>query len=74
MRLIAGGMDRHAPEALLETPEQSYRQTRALIERWHGKGRLGCQYAALCAHQYPALLAQVQRLREEFPTFGCRRT
>ncbi|MFT1689446.1 amidohydrolase family protein, partial [Vibrio cholerae] len=43
MRLIAGKvmMDRHAPEALLETPEQSYRQTRELIERWHGKGRLG---------------------------------
>ena len=42
MRLIAGKvmMDRHAPQALLETPEQSYRQTRELIERWHGKGRL----------------------------------
>lgn len=42
MRLIAGKvmMDRHAPEALLESPEQSYRQTRALIERWHGKQRL----------------------------------
>ena len=76
MRLIAGKvmMDRHAPEAL-ETPEQSYRQTRALIERWHGKGRLGYAITPRFAPtSTPALLAQVQRLREEFPTFGCRRT
>ncbi|MGQ6312905.1 guanine deaminase [Serratia sp. IR-2025] len=70
MRLIAGKvmMDRHAPEALLETPEQSYRQTRALIERWHGKGRLGYAITPRFAPtSTPALLAQVQRLREEFP-------
>lgn len=70
MRLIAGKvmMDRHAPEALLETPEQSYRQTRELIERWHGKGRLGYAITPRFAPtSTPALLAQVQRLREEFP-------
>lgn len=70
MRLIAGKvmMDRHAPEALLETPEQSYRQTRELIERWHGKGRLGYAITPRFAPtSTPALLAQVQRLREEYP-------
>ncbi|MDU3075699.1 MAG: amidohydrolase family protein, partial [Mixta calida] len=43
MRLIAGKvmMDRNAPENLLETPEESYQQTRALIQRWHKRGRLG---------------------------------
>jgi guanine deaminase len=70
MRLIAGKvmMDRNAPDELLETPEQSYRQTRELIERWHGKQRLSYaitpRFAPTCT---PALLAQVQRLREEFP-------
>ncbi|HID8270088.1 TPA: guanine deaminase [Serratia marcescens] len=70
MRLIAGKvmMDRHAPQALLETPEQSYRDTRELIERWHGKGRLGYAITPRFAPtSTPALLAQVQRLREEFP-------
>jgi guanine deaminase len=70
MRLIAGKamMDRNAPDELLETPEQSYSQTRELIERWHGKQRLSYaitpRFAPTCT---PALLAQVQRLREEFP-------
>ncbi|WP_163365355.1 amidohydrolase family protein, partial [Enterobacter asburiae] len=43
MRLLAGKvmMDRHTPEYLTETAEQSYRQTRELIQRWHKRGRLG---------------------------------
>jgi len=42
MRMIAGKvmMDRNAPEALLDTPERGYEESKALIERWHGKGRL----------------------------------
>lgn len=32
-------MDRNAPDALLDTPESGYDDSRALIERWHGKGR-----------------------------------
>ncbi|MFN1149100.1 guanine deaminase [Serratia liquefaciens] len=70
MRLIAGKvmMDRHAPEALLESPEQSYRQTRALIERWHGKQRLSYAITPRFAPtSTPALLEQVQQLRQEFP-------
>ncbi|SQJ19208.1 Guanine deaminase [Serratia rubidaea] len=70
MRLIAGKvmMDRHAPEALLETPAQSYQQTRALIRRWHGKQRLGYALTPRFAPtSSPQLLEQVQRLRQEFP-------
>ncbi|MEX0632532.1 hypothetical protein M8494_12080 [Serratia ureilytica] len=39
-----------------------------MIERWHGKGRLGYAITPRFAPtSTPALLAQVQRLREEFP-------
>jgi guanine deaminase len=40
--LMIGGkvmMDRNAPERLRDTPQSSYDDTKALIERWHGKGR-----------------------------------
>jgi guanine deaminase len=45
MRLIAGKvmMDRNAPESVLDTAQTSYDQSKQLIERWHGVGRL--QYA-----------------------------
>ena len=33
-------MDRNAPEALRDTAERGYRESRALLERWHGRGRL----------------------------------
>ena len=41
MRMIAGKvmMDRSAPESLLDTPEQGYRESRDLLARWHGRGR-----------------------------------
>ncbi len=40
-RMIAGKvlMDRNAPEALTDTAESGYRDSKALIARWHGKGR-----------------------------------
>ncbi|MCL1627590.1 guanine deaminase [Roseibaca sp. V10] len=43
MRLITGKvmMDRNAPAALCDTPQSSYDDSKALIARWHGKGRLG---------------------------------
>ena len=40
--LMIGGkvmMDRNAPEALRDTPQSSYDDSKALIEKWHGKGR-----------------------------------
>lgn len=42
LRILAGKvmMDRGAPEALLDTPERGYEESKALIERWHGRGRL----------------------------------
>jgi guanine deaminase len=43
LRMICGKvlMDRNAPEYLTDTPETGFEQCGALIERWHGGGRLG---------------------------------
>jgi guanine deaminase len=43
MRLIAGKvlMDINCPDALQDTAESAYADSKTLIERWHGKGRLG---------------------------------
>jgi guanine deaminase len=40
-RMIAGKvlMDRNAPAALLDTPQRAYDESKALIARWHGRGR-----------------------------------
>ena len=42
MRVIAGKvlMDRNAPPELLDTAQQAYDQSLALIKKWHGKDRL----------------------------------
>ena len=42
MRMISGKvmMDRHAPDYLLDTAQSSYDDSKTLIERWHGVGRL----------------------------------
>jgi guanine deaminase len=42
MRIIAGKcmMDRNVPEALRDTAQIGYDQSKALIGKWHGKGRL----------------------------------
>jgi guanine deaminase len=40
--LMVGGkvmMDRNAPEALRDTPQQGYDETKRLIGKWHGRGR-----------------------------------
>ena len=41
LRMIAGKalMDRHAPAALTDTARSGYDESRALISRWHGRGR-----------------------------------
>jgi len=43
MRVIAGKvlMDRLCPEELCDDPQTGYADSKALIERWHGRGRLG---------------------------------
>jgi guanine deaminase len=42
MRMIAGKvlMDRHAPPVLTDTARSGYDESKALIARWHGRGRL----------------------------------
>jgi len=41
MRTVAGKclMDRNAPEALRDTAQRGYDESKELIRRWHGKGR-----------------------------------
>ena len=42
LRMIAGKvlMDRNAPADLLDTAQRGYDESKALLERWHGKDRL----------------------------------
>lgn len=44
IRIVSGKimMDRNAPEGLLDTAEQSYTESKGIIEKWHGKGRTTC--------------------------------
>ncbi|HNP64871.1 MAG TPA: guanine deaminase [Woeseiaceae bacterium] len=70
MRLVAGKvmMDQNCPEALRDTPESSYAESRALIERWHGQGRLGYAVTPRFAiTSSEAQLAAAGRLAAEFP-------
>ena len=43
MRLIAGKvlMDCNCPDALKDDADSAYNESKTLIERWHGRGRLG---------------------------------
>ncbi len=70
LRMIAGKvmMDRNAPAYLCDDPESAYRDSRRLIERWHGKGR--ASYAVtprFAPTSSPAQLAAAGRLLREFP-------
>jgi guanine deaminase len=62
-------MDRNAPDYLLDaSPEQSYQESRALLEKWHGRGLL--RYAItprFAPTSTPELLACAGRLKREFP-------
>lgn len=70
MRVIAGKvmMDRNAPEALRDTPQSGYDDSRALIGDWHGKGRL--HYAVtprFAITSSPEQLEMAGALAAEFP-------
>jgi len=70
MRMIAGKvmMDRNAPDDLLDTAQSSYDQSKALIEKWHNKGRL--QYAItprFAPTSTPEQLALAGKLKAEYP-------
>ncbi len=70
MRLIAGKvlMDRNCPRKLRDTPDSAYADSRALIEKWHGNGRLGYAITprfALTSSEVQ--LAAAGKLAGEFP-------
>ncbi len=83
MAVIAGKtcMDRNAPDTLVDTAQQSYDQSKMLLEKWHGRGRASYaitprfsptstpeQLAALGAlwSEYPSCLMQTH-LSEQLP-------
>ncbi len=70
MRMISGKvlMDRNAPDYLTDTPESGYAESKALIEKWHNKGRL--KYAVtprFAPTSTPHQLALAGKLVKEFP-------
>jgi len=70
MRLIAGKvlMDINCPDELQDDPVSAYTDSKALIERWHGKGRLGYaitpRFALTSSEEQ---LAAAGRLASEYP-------
>ena len=70
MRLIAGKvlMDSNCPDELQDTAESAYADSKTLIERWHGKGRLGYaitpRFALTSSEEQ---LAAAGRLASEYP-------
>lgn len=69
LRMIGGKvlMDRHAPAALLDTPEAGERESRELIDAWHNKYRL--HYALtprFAPTSTPEQLASAGRLAREY--------
>jgi guanine deaminase len=70
LRMIAGKvlMDRNAPEYLTDTADSGYADSKALIERWHGKGRL--HYAVtprFAPTSTPEQLTRAGQLLKEYP-------
>ena len=71
LRMICGKvmMDRNAPEVLCDTPQTSYADSKALIKRWHEKGRLGYAITPRFAPtSSSAQLHMAGRLLKEHPT------
>lgn len=70
LRMIAGKvmMDRNAPDALCDTPQSSYDDSKALIEKWHGHNRL--HYAItprFAITSTPTQMEMAQTLMHEHP-------
>lgn len=70
LRLIAGKvmMNRNAPQPLLDTTTSGYDDSRALIAKWHGRGRL--MYAItprFAPTSTPDQLEAAGALKKEFP-------
>jgi guanine deaminase len=69
--MVAGKclMDRHAPDGLRDTAEGGVEDSRALIERWHGRGR--ARYSITVRFAVTSTLEQLAlagRLAAEHPT------
>ena len=70
MRIVSGKvlMDRNCPEDLRDDPESAYRDSKALLQKWHGRGRLGYaitpRFAPTCSDEQ---LAAAGRLAAEHP-------
>lgn len=70
MAMVAGKvmMDRNAPPEVLDSPEQGYDDSKALIEKWHGQARL--RYAItprFAITSTPEQLAMAGQLVREHP-------
>lgn len=77
LRVITGKtcMDRNAPEELLDTPESAYEDSLALLETWHGVGRL--EYAItprFAPTSSERQLEMLGRLAQEHPEGSSRPT
>jgi guanine deaminase len=69
-RMIAGKalMDRHAPAALTDTAQRGYDESKALIARWHGRGRqLYAVTPRFAASSTPQQMDMAGRLWAEHP-------
>ncbi len=69
-RMIAGKvmMDRNAPPALTDDPQRGYDESKALLAKWHGRGRLGYAISPRFAiTSTPAQLEAAGALAREFP-------
>lgn len=70
MLMVAGKvmMDRNAPEALRDTPQSGYDDTKAGIAKWHGRGRahyaITPRFAITSSHEQ---MAMAEALVREFP-------
>jgi guanine deaminase len=69
--LMVGGkvmMDRNAPEALRDTPQRGYDESKAGIAKWHGQGRaqyaITPRFAITSSHEQ---LEMAEALAREFP-------
>jgi len=69
--LMVGGkvmMDRNAPEALRDTPQSGYDDTKAGIAKWHGRGRahyaITPRFAITSTHEQ---MAMAEALAREYP-------
>ncbi len=61
-------MDRNAPENLLDTPQQAYDQSKALLQKWHGQDRLSYVITPrFTPTSSPDQLAALGALHAEFP-------